>query len=165
VSILQVCQRLETTWLGTFVREAPWAFQVFAGIHILGLTASVGILMWFDLRLLGVTLPHCPISHVYRRLMLPWALTGFSTMFITGAILFSGFATKAYGNVFFRVKVATLLLLAVNALCFHRVTGTTIAQWDANERPPHAARLAGLIAIVLWTVVIMAGRMMSYTMF
>ena len=165
MSVLQACQWLEATWIGTFVRESNWAFQVVAGLHILGLTLSVGTLLWFDLRLVGVSMPRCPVSEVYRRLMLPWALGGFVTMFVTGAILFSGFATKAYGNFYFRIKIAALLLVAINALVFHWVTERGIAGWDQAARPPRPARLAGLIAIVLWTVVIMAGRMMSYTMF
>ena len=160
-----MCEWLEATSFGTFVREAPYAFQAFAAIHILGLTMSVGILLWFDLRLLGFNLPNCRVSEVYRRLMIPWALAGFSTMFTTGAILFTGFATKAYGNPYFRIKLTTLVLIAVNAVLFHSVTERRIGQWDDDARPPRSARLAGLIAIVLWTVVILCGRMMSYTMF
>jgi hypothetical protein len=165
VSLLGLCQRLEATSFATFVREAPNAFQAIAGIHILGLTMSVGILLWFDLRLLGVNLPRCRVSEVYRRLMVPWALMGFAVMFISGTVLFIGFAAKAYGNVYFRIKMATLVLIAANALLFHAVTERRIEGWDRDERPPRAARVAGMIAIVLWTMVILAGRMMSYTMF
>lgn len=37
--------------------------------------------------------------------------------------------------------------------------------WDAAPRPPVSVRLAGLGSVVLWAVVILAGRMISYTMF
>jgi hypothetical protein len=37
------CQWLEGTPAGTWVRVAPWAFQIMAGVHILGLVFSVGI--------------------------------------------------------------------------------------------------------------------------
>jgi hypothetical protein len=45
------------------------------------------------------------------------------------------------------------------------VTQRQSATWDDAPRPPAAARIAGLASIVLWALVILAGRMMSYTMF
>src|SRR6185503_9290267 len=164
MSILSVCEWLETTAPGVLVRESLYGFQVLAGIHILGLTISVGTLLWFDLRLAGVSMPRCPVSALYRRLM-PWTLVGFVVMFISGAWLFTGFATKAYGNVYFRIKLAAIVLAGVNALFYHFVTERRIAHWNDAARPPMPARLAGMISIVAWTIVIMAGRMMSYTIF
>ena len=95
---------------------------------------------------------------------MPWMFTGFATMFITGVTLFAGFATAAYGNVYFRIKVAAMLLAAVNAFVYHRFTERRSAQWDAGA-PPAGARAAGLVSICVWAIVILAGRMMSYTMF
>jgi len=164
MTILSVCEWLESTAIGVLVRESLYGFQILAAIHILGLTVSVGTLVWFDLRLAGVSMPRCPVSSLYRRLI-PWTLVGFSVMFITGALLFTGFATKAYGNVYFRIKLTAIVLAGVNALVYHRMTERRIAHWNDAARPPLPARLAGVISIVVWTIAIMAGRMMSYTMF
>lgn len=164
MSVLRMCEWIENTPVGILVRESLYGFQILAGIHILGLTVSVGTLVWWDLRLLGISMPRCPASELYRRLM-PWTLSGFAVMFISGGLLLSGFATKAYGNLYFRLKVVALLSAGVNALVYHRVTERRIAQWDEAARPPMPARLAGLISIVVWATVIMAGRMMSYTLF
>jgi hypothetical protein len=54
--VLTICAWLEQTRLSTFVRESLWAFPVLVAIHIVGLTFSVGAIVWFDLRLLGVCL-------------------------------------------------------------------------------------------------------------
>lgn len=164
MSILSVCEWLENTSVGLLVRESLYGFPILVGVHILGLIFSVGTLVWFDLRLAGVSMPRASVSTLYKRLM-PWTLTGFCVMFISGALLFTGFATRAYGNVYFRLKLATILLAAVNALFYHLVTERRIAHWDDAAHPPLAARVAGLISITAWTLVIMAGRMMSYTMF
>ena len=164
MSLLLLCQWLESTQVGLLVRESLYGFQILVATHILGLAFSVGTLVWFDLRLLGLSMPGCPVSKVYRRLM-PWMLPGFAVMFISGALLFVGFATNAYGNVYFRLKVAAMLVAGLNAFLFHRTTERRIALWDSAARPPMAARLAGLISIVVWATVIVAGRMMSYTMF
>ena len=86
-------------------------------------------------------------------------------LFVSGGLLLSGFATAAYGNVYFRTKVLALLLAGVNALAYHTVTERRIAEWDGAARLPAAARAAGLFSIAAWTIVILAGRMMSYTLY
>ena len=164
MSILEIAQWLESTSIATLVRDSAWGFQIVVAIHILGLTLSVGMVMWFDLRLLGVALRSSPVSLVYRQII-PWAGTGFALMFISGGMLLAGYATSAYGNAYFRAKVITLCLAGLNALVYHRLTERHSDRWDDAARPPVAARMAGLISIVAWATVILAGRMMWYTMF
>jgi hypothetical protein len=164
MTILQLCEWLEATAIATIVRESQYGFAIVVALHILGLTLSVGTLVWFDLRLLGVSMVRVPASTLYRRLS-PLLVSGFFLMFITGSILFMGFATAAYGNLYFRIKAAAILLAGINAVLFHFMTERTIDRWDEAPRPPLAARLAGLTSIAAWAVVIVAGRMMSYTMF
>jgi len=54
-----------------------WGFPILVAIHIIGLVFSVGIVVWLDLRLLGVSMTGVPVSRVYRRLM-PLAFAGLS---------------------------------------------------------------------------------------
>ena len=51
-------------------------------------------------------------------------------------LLLVGFATKAYGNLYFRIKVAAIFLAAINALTFHFVTERQIGLWDEAAKPP-----------------------------
>ena len=155
---------LEASPIAVMVRESAYGFPIIVGLHILGITLSVGTLVWFDLRLLGVSMVGYKASMMYRRLM-PWMFTGFALMFITGFMLLAGFATAAYENVYFRIKIAAMVLAAVNAFAYHRYTERRIADWDDASAPPRGARVAGLVSICVWTCVILAGRMMSYTMF
>jgi hypothetical protein len=113
---------------------------------------------------MGFGLRHYPVSALYRRLI-PWASGGFAVMFASGGLLFAAYATSAYPNVYFRVKMAALLLAGINAAIYYVVTERDIANWDASPQPPVSARMAGLASIVLWAVVIVSGRMMSYTIF
>jgi hypothetical protein len=164
MTILEICEWLESTALAVLVRESSFGFPILVGIHILGLVLSVGTLRWVDLRLLGISFRQSPVSEIYRGLA-PWFLSGFLVMFLSGATLFVGFATSAYANLYFRIKVVALVLAGLNALAFHVLTQRASATWDPAPRPPVTVRLAGLASIVLWTVVILAGRMISYTMF
>ena len=163
-SILHLCQWLEQTPVGLLVRESQYGFPILVAIHIAGLWLSAGLVVWFDLRLLGVSMRRVPVRTVYRQLM-PWAFGGFLVMVVSGGMLASGFATAAYGNVYFRVKIVALLLAGVNAVAYHTITERRVAQWDGAARIPLPARAAGLISIVAWMIVILAGRMVSYTLY
>jgi hypothetical protein len=164
MTILEWCEWLEGTAPAVWARESPYGFQVLVAIHLLGLIFSVGTLLWLDLRLFGIAMLRARVSGLYRSLA-PWFLGGFVAMFVSGLVLFAGFATAAYGNLFFRIKLATLVLAGVNAVLFHFTIGRAMPAWDDWHRPPLPVRFAGLSSVVLWTIVILAGRMMSYTMF
>ena len=41
----------------------------------------------------------------------------------------------------------------------------TVAAGRLETRPPPAARFAGFASLVLWTAVVIAGHLMSYTLF
>lgn len=164
MSLLDVAEWLEATAIATWVKESTYGFAIVVAVHLFGLTLSVGTLIWFDLRLLGVSMLRIPVSALYRRLT-PLILSGFTVMFVSGGILLAAYATAALDNTYFRIKAAALLVAAINALFYHRVTERQIHHWDEARLPSFAARSAGLISIVVWATVIVAGRMMSYTMF
>lgn len=164
MSLMQLAQWLEATSIAVWVRESSYGFAIVVAVHILSLSLSVGTLVWFDLRLLGISMLRVPVSHLYRRLM-PWTLTGFALMFASGLIILAAYATAAFGNIYFRIKLAAIVLAGVNAFFYHRVTERQIRTWDEAMRPSGAAHAAGLVSILVWTVVILCGRAMSYTIF
>jgi hypothetical protein len=157
MSLLEVCQWIQDTQVGTAIRESILVYPIILSVHLLALSVSVGMLVWFDLRLLGIKMRAQLVSEVYRQLM-PWMLGGFFVMFVTGGLLFWALAARCYGNVYFRAKMMALLLAGLNALIYHLLTERTIADWDSAPVPPMRARLAGVFSIVLWAVIIGAGR-------
>jgi hypothetical protein len=164
MSIHPILEWLEASPVGVMIKESAWGFPITVAIHIMAIMMSVGTLAWFDLRLLGVSMTGYPASTMYRRLM-PWMFTGFTLMFVTGVMLFAAYATAAYGNLYFRIKVSAMVIAAINAFVYHRYTERHIASWENDAVPPRGARMAGLVSVCVWACVIIAGRMMSYTMF
>jgi Family of unknown function (DUF6644) len=162
--LLEICQWLESTRLAALIQESQYGFPLVVGLHILGLAFSVGMLLCVDLRMAGLALRGSRISAVYRGFA-PWFLAGYAVMLVSGLTLFTAYATLAYSNVYFRIKVLALLLAGLNALVFHFVTQRSAARWDDAPRPPAGVRAAGVASLALWVLVILAGRMMSYTMF
>ena len=161
--MLELLERLEGTGLASIARESLYGFQALVAIHILGLIFSVGMLLWVDLRMLGLAMSGERLSVVYRSLS-KWFLAGFGLMFVSGAALFAGFATSAYENGYFRLKIALILLAGINAIVFHFVVKRLSADADAGD-PSGFIRLAGLLSLIFWGVVILCGRMLSYTLF
>lgn len=164
MTLLEICEWLETTAFGAIARESLYGFQILVGIHILGLIGSVGTLLWMDLRMLGLGLSSRRLSEVYRSLA-PWFVAGFGVMVASGVALFAGFAASAYGNTFFRIKLAAMALAGMNAIGYHVLARRMPESVDVAALPPAAVRLAGLASLLLWTTVILMGRMMSYTLF
>jgi uncharacterized protein DUF6644 len=163
-SLFHLCEQIEATSLGVWVRESIWGFPSLVAIHIIGLVFSAGIVVWLDLRLLGISMTGVPVSRVYRRLM-PLAFLGFAVMIVSGSTILTGFATSAYKNPYFRVKLVALILAGLNALVYHTNVERRIASWDRLPTPPLPARMAGVISIAAWATVILAGRMMAYTLY
>lgn len=163
MTLLEMCQWLETSQVGELVTLSQWGFPILVTTHLLGLGLSAGLIMWMDFRLLGWILPDYPVTVMYRRLA-PWVAAGFALMLVSGSALFVGYATSAYGNTYFRIKMVALVLAGVNAVAYHVVTEQRVGA-ATEARLPIAARATGLISLSVWTVVILAGRMMSYTMF
>jgi len=164
MSLLAVCEWLQNTGPATALRQSLWVFPMVEGAHVLGLSLSVGTLLWMDLRLLGVgRMRRQPISKISATL-LPWGMAGFLVMFVTGGLLFWSQALDAYNSVYFRIKIALLLLAGINAAVYHLTVYRRMHEWDLSPVPPLAARIAGLFSLLIWAGVILAGRTMAYSL-
>lgn len=162
--MLQFCEWLESTSLAAFVTQSSWGFSALVAAHLLGLTLSVGLIFWMDLRLVGFGLRAVPVAVLYRRIA-PWMASGFVVMGLSGGALFVGYAVPAYGNGWFRLKLAALFVAGVNALVYHARTSAWVEHAAPDESLPLSAHVAGIVSMLSWAVVILAGRMLSYTMF
>ena len=155
------CQWLEHTPLALAIAESDWLFPLIEGSHILALPLSVGMIVIFDLRLLGLAFLEGPASTIATE-MLRWSKAGFAVMFITGVLLFMSHAGKAYGNVFFRAKLMFLLLLGINALVYQTIFYPRMTEWDVARKTPVGARLCAGLSLIVWIGVIICGRTMAY---
>ena len=161
MSLLGWCQWLEQTRLATAISESIWLFPFIEGSHILALPLSVGMIVMFDLRLIGVAFRDGTAARMVAD-VLRWSKAGFAVMFTTGAVLFMTQATKAYGNGFFRTKLLLLVVLGVNAGVYQIVFYPRMREWDATGHTPAGARLCGWLSLVGWIGVIICGRTMAY---
>jgi len=159
--MLEFCQWLDQTAVGSTIRQSLWLFPAIETVHLLGMAALVGTISVLDLRLLGWAMPQRRISTVTARL-LPWAWLGFVVQVITGVLLFSSEAVKIYGNPAFRLKMLFLLLAGIQALIFQTVVSRKLPTWDDQPALPVMAKIMGMISILLWIAIVTAGRFIGF---
>ena len=162
--MLEFCQWLAETPGSIALHESILGYPIVESVHVLTLCVFLGLAIILDLRLLGISFRNIPVSQISKRL-LPFTTAGFAVMVITGSLLFYAIPVKTYLNIFFRVKIATLILAGINVAVFHFTVDRKIADWDRNPVPPFRARLAGGISLFLWAVIVVSGRMIAYNWF
>ena len=162
--LLRFCEWLATTPGSIALHESLYVYLIVSTVHVVTLSLFVGTAVMLDLRLLGATMRGVPVSEVAARLR-PWTAAGFLLMIISGALLFYANPPLRYQNIFFRTKMAMLVLAGVNAWMFHHTVYRRVAEWDRDPVPPRSARVAGGLALVLWAVMITSGRMIAYDWF
>jgi hypothetical protein len=163
VSLYEICQWLQDSYYATTIRESVWVFPIVESSHVLALGLAIGTVLWFDLRLLGVGMRRHSVSETFDYIK-PWMLTGFAIMMISGIILFYSHALRCYESTFFRIKVVLLFLAGGNILVYHTTVDRYRHEWDKAPIPPLQARVAGLVSIVMWTSIVVVGRLMAYTL-
>lgn len=163
MSVLELCQWIQDTQIGTAIRESLLVFPIIEGTHVISLAFSIGVLMWFDLRLMGVMMREEPVSEVFAQVK-PWILAGFGLTFLTGGLLFWSYAAKCYNSSYFRVKMMLLVLAGVNVLVYHLTIDRRKSEWDRAPVPPSQARMAGFLSLLLWLIVVAVGRLMAYNL-
>jgi len=105
-----------------------------------------------------------PVSEVARRL-LPWTVAGFVVMVGSGVLLFYAIPVRSYQSIFFRFKMAMLILAGLNVWVFHSGIYRRLADWDLDPVPPRAARIAATLSLILWASIVLSGRMIAYNWF
>ena len=161
MSLLHFCEWLAATPGSIALHESRYVFLLVLMIHVLTLSVFVGTAAMIDLRLLGKTMTRVPVSQVVMRL-LPWSEAGFLVMVVTGTLLFYAAPVARYENVFFRLKMAALLIAVINAWVFRRTIYRRVGDWDLDPVPPRSVRMVGALSLILLAIIITAGRMMAY---
>jgi hypothetical protein len=161
LSILGICDWIEGTVFSTSIRESVWLFPIIETVHVLGIAASAGTILFVDLRLIGIGMKREPLTDVLEQLQ-PWTLSAFLVMAVTGSLLFLSEPVKCYHSLFFQIKVGMLMLAAGNALLFHWKVYPGVEVWDNLPRAPGRARLAGALSLALWIGIIAMGRAIAY---
>jgi len=147
----------EQSWLGHAIRESKWVFAITEVLHLFGLTVLIGTALILAMRLLGWALQTKPARDLACELT-PWVYTALATVLVTGILLFVSEAVKCWRNPAFRYKMLFLFL----ALIFQFTVLRVLSRADEGRFPPIARGLTGIVAVLLWFGVAVAGRSIAF---
>jgi hypothetical protein len=143
------------------IRESLNGYTYLLTTHSISMAVFAGLIVMMDLRLSGLAFNRTPVSQIQRNLFL-WQMLALVVTAVSGILLFFGQPLRYYGKVFYWIKIAAMILAGVNAMIFHRSTYRTLAQWDTSPVAPLGVRMAGILSLTLWAVVVLGGRLTAY---
>jgi Family of unknown function (DUF6644) len=161
MSVLDLMHTIEQQPYAVAIAQSRWLFPFLETAHVLALTLVVGSVAMLDLRLLGIGSRERSVSEMMGS-VLPWTWTAFVAAATFGLLLFSSKASTYYLNVPFRIKMLCMGLAALNMLVFHGLLERDVATWDRGV-PPLRVRIAGGVSLLLWIVIVAAGRWIGFT--
>lgn len=157
--------RLQELGLAQAVRGESgfeWLFPIVETLHVVALAVVFGSILMVDLRLIGVTSRGSLVSKLTKE-VLPWTWTAWIFAALTGTTLFISKAQQYFYNLQFDLKFLFMFLAGVNMLVFHLGAYQKVAQWDSQIPTPAAAKRAGAISLICWSLVIVFGRWIGFT--
>ena len=150
---------LRATEVSEVIRDVPWLWPVCEIAHFVGLSLLVGVIGFFDLRLLGA-FRRVPLHAAWS--LVPWGKLGFAIAALTGVTFFVGAPDQYVNNVAFYAKLAFLLIAGLNAAAFEIFYSATINASATTGATPTAYRAIAIVSIVSWFFVIYWGRMLPF---
>jgi hypothetical protein len=160
-TLLALAEQIENSGIGIAIAESRFAYPIIEGIHLIGLSVSVGLIFITDLRLMGLILKRVPTERVLQHLR-PYVLGGFAAIFISGVLLFWSSAARMLESPAFVFKMLFILLAGINALVFELGVVARQPAPIGIAALPRAFRFAGLASLTLWTLTIVCGRLIPY---
>jgi hypothetical protein len=139
------------------MREWSWAWPTTIALHVIGVVALIGLRMFVDLRLIGLSwaVDGLPTTKLVQRIT-PWTLIAAVLVLATGLALVAGEPRLFATNTIFQIKIAAVLLALGNAWYLH-----TVALRDVVTP---SARVSAYVSLVLWVVVIGASVLAPYAL-
>lgn len=155
-------QVIEASVFGEWMRGHVLAMPLVNALHVLCITTVFGAILVVDLRLLGLRDRGRAVSRVAADMLgLTWVAFGGAVL--TGLLYFAANATTYWFNTAFRFKMLAILAAGLNMAVFQFITWRGVAAWDSNAATPRAARLAGVLSLLIWTCVVVLGRVIGFT--
>ena len=162
MQILNLVHDMQASAAGEWMRTSLKAMPFVEATHVLAAATVFGTVFVVDLRLLGIP----DLRRAYTRIsaeMLRLTWIAFAISVVTGALLFAANASTYYINTAFRLKLLAMLCAGINMVVFQALVHPRAAAWDVGLPTPRAARIAGVLSILLWLTVLVLARWIGFT--
>jgi hypothetical protein len=131
-----------------------WAFPLTECFHIVSSALSIGMIALVDLRLLGLAFKRQTAGQILKDTGL-WTLAGLIIVIISGLLIFSSDPIRYLYNTGYRDKMTLLVLAIIFNYTIHRKVAL-------SNSSGMAAKLVGVISLLLWISVPFGGIWISF---
>jgi hypothetical protein len=157
-----ILESIQTSAIADWMRYTNAAMPVVEATHVLAAVLLFGTVLIVDLRLLRFVDSSRAFTRMSREtLPLTWLAFGISV--VTGSLMFTTSAQTYFGNTAFQLKALALFGAGLNMALFQLLTARGATVWNRNRVGPGAARVAGLLSMLLWAAVVLLGRWIGFT--
>ena len=150
----QFLEALEEAAPVAALRESVLVYPLVNAFHIIGIALLFGAIAALDLRLIGFRRDSGAAAG-FTSLLVPVAVAGLLLAIPTGLLLFSTDARAYAVSPLFQAKMLLIVLAIGNALWLRAIE----RRGPASQR---RAAVAAAASILLWSVVIVLGRLVGY---
>jgi hypothetical protein len=150
---------LKTTSLSQAIVLNTWIWPLCETLHFIGLSLLLGIVGFFDLRLMGF-MKRIPAAAA--RELMPFALAGFFLNLTTGCIFLIGLPEQYVHNQAWWMKVLFLGVAGVNAAIFEFAIGARLLNVNAGDDTTTGMKAIGAVSLIAWLGVLYWGRMLPF---
>jgi hypothetical protein len=144
---------------GVLVRDVYWLFTVLEIVHFIALCVLFGSILVIDLRVLGLQ-RQMPLQVALR--FVPAGYIAFAFALASGLGFFCSAPLDYWPNPSFRLKIFLMLAAGANVAWF-AITERRSPRLASGEEAPIPLRMSAALSLLIWTVVIVLGRLLPYT--
>ncbi len=150
---------LESSFMAVWVGESLWGYPISLAAHSVGMAIMVGIVAMVDLRVAGF-FPSLSLTSMRTAIKVAW--WGFLINVVSGFALYTSQASYFTTHKAFIVKIIAIVLAAINAYILQKMLAKNSVNWDAGEAIPTKAKQLAIFSLLLWTIAVIAGRLIAY---
>jgi len=159
--LMDWANNLKDSALAQYIQNDVTAFPILEVAHVIAISLVVGSVFIVDLRLMNLASKSYRVTRLMKA-VLPITIIAFIFALASGFLMFVTQPVVYLKTVPFVLKMGLLVVAGINMLAFHLWTQRSIANWDEGGAIPISARAAGLISLILWTAILVAGRFVGF---
>ena len=152
-------ESLESSQFSAWIRNALWGWPFALTIHAFGTALVVGFTIIIGLRMLGFS-SMIPYAALKRLFPVVWA--AIALQFVSGFVLWMAKPTQYVGDVAFVLKLLLIIAGIVLTSTLYRTITQEAGSWDAKGAASSRAVTLGTAAVLVWCVVLVAGRLTAH---
>ena len=152
-------ESLGSSQISALIRTELWGWPLALTLHALGTALVLGLIFIISLRLLGL-FELIPIRSLSKLFPIVWG--ALALQIITGLVLWVAKPAQYVADGAFLLKILLIVVGAVLMSNLSKMIAREGASWDTNGGMPARGLRFVATTLVVWCVVLVAGRLTGY---